>query len=74
MSRFLRNHIEKNEFEGIYVTAPQDFTRSLIKTLGTQVVQSLPQTIIIRNQTVTYIGDGVFPESKFKVILSQLSS
>jgi len=70
----VKNHIEKNKFEGIYVTAPEDFTRSLINTVGTQVVQSLPQTIIIRNQSVTYIGDGVFPESKLKIILSQLPS
>nr|WP_319537445.1 redoxin family protein [uncultured Methanospirillum sp.] len=70
----VKNHIEKNKFAGIFVTAPKEFTQSLIQTVGTQVVQSLPQTIIISNSSATYIGDGVFPEKKLESILSQLPS
>ena len=70
----VKSHIEKNKFDGMYVTASQEFTRSLIGTVGSQVVQSLPQTVIIKNQSVTYIGDGVFPENNLKVILSELPS
>ena len=68
----VKNHIEKNKFAGIFVTAPKEFTQSLIQTVGAQVVQSLPQTVIIKNKSVTYIGDGVFPEEKLESILSQL--
>jgi thiol-disulfide isomerase/thioredoxin len=68
----VKNHIEKNQFVGKYVTAPKEFTQSLIETVGAQVVQSLPQTVIIKNKSVTYIGDGVFPEQKLQSIISQL--
>lgn len=70
----LKNHIEKNKFSGIYIIAPQGVTRGLIETFGNKIMLSLPQTVIISNQSVTYIGDGVFPEEKLETILSQLPS
>lgn len=68
----VKDHVEKNHFVGKYTAAPIDLTRSLIRTVGQQVVQTLPQTIIVCNKTVTYIGDGVFPEAKLRSILSEL--
>ncbi|HWQ68105.1 MAG TPA: redoxin family protein [Methanospirillum sp.] len=70
----VRNHIEKNKFAGMFVSAPPDFSRSLMKTLGSQIIQSIPQTVIICNESVTYIGDGAFPEGKLRTILSQICS
>jgi thiol-disulfide isomerase/thioredoxin len=68
----VKRHVEKNRFVGVYVAAPQDMTRSLIQTLGTQIVASLPQTMVVCNKSVTYIGDGVFPEAELKTILKKL--
>lgn len=68
----VKNHIEKNEFVGMYVSVPPEFTRSLMNTVGDQIIRTLPQTVIICNKSVTYIGDGVFPEKKLDTILTQL--
>ena len=68
----IKDHVEKNHFVGMFAAAPIDFTRSLIKTVGQQVVQTLPQTVIVYNKKVTYVGDGAFPEDKLKSIISSL--
>ena len=68
----VKNHVEKNQFTGMYASAPPEFTRSLMKTVGPQIIQTLPQTVIICNKSVTYIGDGVFPEKRLDTILSEL--
>ena len=60
----IKDHVEKNHFVGMFAATPVDFTRSLIKTLGQQVVQTLPQTVIVYNKKVPYVGDGAFPEDK----------
>lgn len=73
-SAMVKNHVEKNKFTGTFIAAPPEMTRSLIKTVGDQIVRSLPQTIIICNKSVTYVGDGVFPEQKLRKILSELCS
>jgi hypothetical protein len=70
----VRKHIKKNNFEGTFIIAPQDFTRSLANTIGGQIGRSFPQTVIIYNQSVTYIGDGAFSEERLKTILDQLPS
>jgi len=68
----VKNHVQKNRFEGMYAAAPAPFTRSLMDTVGDQIVRSLPQTIIICNTSVTYIGDGVFSENSLESILSEI--
>lgn len=68
----LKRHKKNNEFEGYFAIAPSEFIRSLVDTMGRRVVSSMPQTIVIKNQSVTYIGDGAFTEDKLKVILSEL--
>lgn len=68
----VKNHIEKNQFTGTFVSVPPEFTRSLMETVGDQIVLSLPQTVIICNRTVTYVGDGAFPEKTLETILKQL--
>lgn len=71
-TEMIKSHVEKNQFVGMYIAAPEDLTRGLIQTVGPRVVQSLPQTLIICNKKVTYVGDGAFPESKLKSILAEL--
>ncbi|WP_319579652.1 redoxin domain-containing protein [uncultured Methanospirillum sp.] len=71
-TEMIKSHVEKNQFVGMYIAAPTDLTRGLIQTVGPRVVQSLPQTLIICNKKVTYVGDGAFPEAKLKSILSEL--
>jgi hypothetical protein len=68
----VKGHVEKNQFVGMYIAAPVDLTKGLIQTVGPRVVQSLPQTLIVCNKKVTYVGDGAFPEAKLKEILSEL--
>ncbi|MFH0966504.1 MAG: redoxin family protein [Methanobacteriota archaeon] len=68
----VKNHVEKNHFVGMYGAAPPDMTRSLMKTFGNQIVASLPQTLVVCNKSVTYIGDGAFPEAKLKEILTEV--
>jgi thiol-disulfide isomerase/thioredoxin len=71
-AELVQRHIEKNQLTGMYVAAPPEMTRSLMDTIGDQIIRSLPQTIIICNKSVTYIGDGVFAESRLETILSEL--
>ncbi len=71
-TEMVKNHIEKNKFTGTYISAPPKMTRSLMDTVGDQIVQSLPQTIVICNKSITYVGDGVYPEAKLGTILSKL--
>lgn len=73
-TEMVKKHVEKNDFVGMYGVAPTDMTRSLVKTFGTRIVQSLPQTIVISNKSVAYIGDGVFVEGKLKTIIEELPS
>lgn len=68
----IKNHAEKNKFTGIFIAAPPEMTRSLMNTVGNEIIRSLPQTIIICNKSATYIGDGVFQEQKLKGILSEI--
>lgn len=68
----IKSHIEKNQFVGMYIAAPTELTKGLVQTVGPRVVQSLPQTLIICNKKITYVGDGAFPEDKLKLILSEL--
>jgi len=71
-TEMIKSHVEKNQFVGMYIAAPTNLTRGLIQTVGPRVVQSLPQTLIICNKKITYVGDGAFPEAKLKSILSEL--
>jgi thiol-disulfide isomerase/thioredoxin len=71
-TEMVKNHVEKNRFTGIFVSAPPEMTRSLMDTVGDQIIRSLPQTIVICNKSITYVGDGVYPEEKLGTILSQL--
>lgn len=71
-TEMVKRHIEKNGFVGMYVASPPVMTRSLIDTFGNQIIQSLPQTIVICNKSVTYVGNGVFPEAKLKKILAEI--
>ena len=68
----VKKHIEKNQFLGMFAVSPSEMTESLIDTLGTQIIQSLPQTIVVYNKSVVYIGDGVFPAEKLKVIIPEI--
>jgi thiol-disulfide isomerase/thioredoxin len=68
----IKRHIEKNGFVGMYVAAPPDMTRSLITMFGTQIIQSLPQTVVVCNKSVVLIGDGVFPEARLQAILNEV--
>lgn len=70
-AELLRNHKAKNKYEGIFVTAPIEFTRSLIKTVNPQIGRSMPQTILIQNQSVTFLGDGVFSGEELQTVLSE---
>lgn len=71
-TEMVKRHVEKNSFVGMYVAAPPEMTRDMMKTLGNQIVASLPQTIVVCNKSITYIGDGVFPETKLKTIMADL--
>ncbi len=71
-TEMIKKHVEKNQFTGMYIAAPTELTKGLIQTVGPRVVQSLPQTLIICNKKITYVGDGAFPEAKLKSILSEL--
>jgi thiol-disulfide isomerase/thioredoxin len=66
----IKRHVDKNQFAGMYAASPTAMTRSLIDTFGIQIIRSLPQTMVICNKSITYIGDGAFSEEKLQMILS----
>lgn len=62
----VKNHITRNNFSGKFVILSTEDTRSLIDTFGTRIIISLPQTVIICNNTALYVGDGVYREEHLK--------
>ena len=67
------NHVRKNSFAGNFVSAPASVSRDLVKSLGTGNSLTLPQTIVVVNNTATHLGDGVFNEGRLKDIISRMN-
>lgn len=65
----VKNHITRNTFSGKFAILSTEDTRSLIDTFGTRIIISLPQTVIICNNTAIYVGDGVYREEHLKEII-----
>ena len=65
----VKNHIARNSFSGKFVILSTEDTRSLIDTFGTRIIISLPQTVIICNNTALYVGDGVYRKEHLKEII-----
>jgi len=65
----VRNHITRNTFSGKFAILSTEDTRSLIDTFGTRIIISLPQTVIVCNNTALYVGDGVYREEHLKEII-----
>lgn len=65
----VRNHITRNNFSGKFSILSTEDTRSLIDTFGTRIIISLPQTVIICNNTAIYVGDGVYREEQLREII-----
>lgn len=67
-------YIERNRYQGHFVTAPGQLSIGLIRTFGIRVMQSTPQTILIHNDTIYYLGPGIFSSRGLAGIIGDLSS
>ena len=56
----IRRYIERNQYQGHFVTSPTSFSTGLVETFGIRVMQSTPQTILICNGEIYLLGSGVF--------------
>lgn len=63
-------HAQTYAFEGFFCLAPASLSREMIRDLGTGVTLSLPQTIIIKNGHIQYLGSGIFREPDLREKLS----
>lgn len=70
----VRQYVERNGYEGHFVTAPDQLSIGLIRTFGIRIMQSTPQTILIQNDTIYYLGSGVFSSEGLVWIIGDLSS
>lgn len=70
----VRQYVERNEYEGHFVTAPDQLSIGLIRTFGISVMQSTPQTILIYNDTIYFLGSGIFSSEGLAGFTGDLSS
>ena len=68
----IRRYIERNEYQGHFVTPPRRFSRGLIETFGIRVMQSTPQTIIICNGEIYFLGSGVYSSEGLAWVIGDL--
>jgi len=67
----IQAHITKNGFQGVFAVAPQELVSALSKEFGSQIALRIPQTIVITDDSATYIGAGVIPKGKMKNAVSE---
>ena len=64
-------HIAKNGYQGVFAVAPQGLTSALSKEFGTEIALRIPQTIVITDDSTTYIGSGVVSKERMKNAVSE---
>lgn len=72
-SEKITKHVAKNSFRGIFAVSPTELSKNLVDTFGMKILTSLPQTIVLCNNSATYIGDGVITEGRLREVISSLS-
>ncbi|MBR1368777.1 hypothetical protein RJ53_04335 [Methanocalculus chunghsingensis] len=73
-SATVRRYVERNGYQGLFVTAPAQLSIGLIETFGIRFMQSTPQTILLYNDTIYFLGPGVFSSEGLAAIIGDLSS
>ncbi len=68
----IRQYIERNGYQGYFVTSPREFSVGLIETFGIQIMQSTPQTIVICDGRIYLIGSGAFSSEGLARIIGDL--
>ena len=63
-------HVSKNGYKGIFAVAPADFTLSLADQFGSTITTSIPQTVVIDDQSAKYVGAGVVSKDKIMKTLT----
>jgi thiol-disulfide isomerase/thioredoxin len=52
-------HVMKNQLTGTFTAAPKELSMGLVSTFGSLVVLQIPQTIIIVDKDIFYLGPGL---------------
>lgn len=73
-SATIRRYVERNRYEGYFVTAPVQLSIGLVETFGIRFMQSTPQTILLYNDTIYFLGPGVFSSEGLAAIIGDLST
>lgn len=58
-SMAVAQHVKKNEFTGTFTAAPKEVSLGLVNTFGSLVVLQIPQTIVIVDNDIFYLGPGL---------------
>jgi len=66
----IKAHIAKNALLGVFAVAPQELISALSNEFGSGIALRIPQTIIITDDSATYIGAGVASKEKMKNAVS----
>jgi cytochrome oxidase Cu insertion factor (SCO1/SenC/PrrC family) len=66
----IQAHISKNGFQGVFAVAPQQLISALTKEFGSEIALRIPQTIVITDDSATYIGAGIVSKQRMKNAVS----
>jgi thiol-disulfide isomerase/thioredoxin len=63
-------HLAKKGYQGVFAVAPQELISALSKEFGSKITLQIPQTIVITDDAIRYIGAGVIPKERMKNAIS----
>jgi thiol-disulfide isomerase/thioredoxin len=65
-------HVSRNEVTGTFAAAPKEVSTGLVNTFGPLVVVQIPQTIIIVDKDIFYIGPGLVTANALAKIIDEI--
>jgi thiol:disulfide interchange protein len=63
-------HVSKNGYKGVFAVVPADLTLSLANEFGSTITTSIPQTVVIGDQSAKYVGSGVVSKDRIMKALT----
>jgi thiol-disulfide isomerase/thioredoxin len=68
----IAQHVEKNNFAGTFTAAPKEVTNELVAAFGPTLLLQLPQTIIIVENDIFYLGPGVRTADSLSALIDEI--
>ncbi|MDR2855559.1 MAG: redoxin domain-containing protein [Methanomicrobiales archaeon] len=73
-SRTIAQHIMKNGFTGTFTAAPKEVSMGLAATFGPLVLLQIPQTIVIVDKDIFYLGAGLRTTNGLSRVIDEIEN